>query len=253
VTEKIKNKRGIYMLPSIFTTFALFAGFYSIVASINGDFTVAAISIMVAMLWDTLDGRLARLTNTQSDFGAEYDSLSDLVSFGVAPALLVYLWSLSDLGRIGWLAAFIYLACAALRLARFNTQVGASEKRYFQGLSSPASAGVIASMIWLKFWNFEYLDFGVVSLSYYIGISITILCGLLMVSNVRYFSFKEFDSTDKASFRFLLLTVLGLILLLYKPNVVLFSGFFIYMLSGPLITIFGVYKRRQEKKRGKTS
>jgi len=253
VTEKIKTKRGIYLLPSIITTFALFAGFYSIVASINGDFTLAAISIMVAMLWDALDGRVARLTNTQSAFGAEYDSLSDLVSFGVAPALLVYLWSLSDLGRIGWLAAFIYLACAALRLARFNTQVGVSEKRYFQGLSSPASAGVIASMIWLKFWNFEYLDFGVVSLSYYIGISITILCGLLMVSNVRYFSFKEFDSTDKASFRFLLLTVLGLILLLYKPNVVLFSGFFIYMLSGPLITIFGVYKRRQEKKRGKTS
>jgi len=253
VTEKIKTKKGIYFLPSIFTTFALFAGFYSIVASINGDYTLAAISIMVAMLWDTLDGRVARLTNTQSAFGAEYDSLSDLVSFGVAPALLVYLWSLSDLGRIGWLAAFIYLACAALRLARFNTQVGVSEKRYFQGLSSPASAGLIASMIWLKFWNFEYLDFGVVSLSYYIGISITILCGLLMVSNVRYFSFKEFDSTDKASFRFLLLTVLGLILLLYKPNVVLFSGFFIYMLSGPLITIFGVYKRRQEKKRGKTS
>ena len=253
MNEKIKTKRGIYLLPSIFTTFALFAGFYSIVASINGDYTLAAISILVAMLWDTLDGRIARLTNTQSAFGAQYDSLSDLVSFGVAPALLVYLWSLSDLGRIGWLAAFIYLACAALRLARFNTQVGVSEKRYFQGLSSPASAGVIASMIWLKFWNFEYLDFGVVSLSYYIGISITILCGLLMVSNVRYFSFKEFDSTDKASFRFLLLTVLGLILLLYKPNVVLFSGFFIYMLSGPLITIFGVYKRRQEKKRGKTS
>jgi len=253
VTEKIKTKRGIYLLPSIFTTFALFAGFYSIVASINGDYTLAAISIMVAMLWDTLDGRVARLTNTQSAFGSEYDSLSDLVSFGVAPALLVYLWSLSDLGRIGWLAAFIYLACAALRLARFNTQVGVADKRYFQGLSSPASAGVIASMIWLKFWNFEYLDFGVVSLSYYIGVSITILCGLLMVSNVRYFSFKEFDSIEKASFRFLLLTVLGLILLLYKPNIVLFTGFFIYMLSGPLITIIGVYKRRQKKKRGKTS
>jgi len=253
VTEKIKTKRGIYLLPSIFTTFALFAGFYSIVASVNGDFTLAAISIMIAMLWDTLDGRVARLTNTQSTFGAEYDSLSDLVSFGVAPALLVYLWSLSDLGRIGWLAAFIYLACAALRLARFNTQVGASDKRYFQGLPSPASAGVIASMIWLKFWNFEYLDFGVVSLSYYIGVLITILCGLLMVSNVRYFSFKEFDSTEKASFRFLLFTVLGFILLLYKPNVVLFAGFFIYMISGPLITIFGVYKRRQKKKRGKAS
>jgi len=253
VTEKIKTKRGIYLLPSIFTTFALFAGFFSIVASINGDFTLAAISIMVAMLWDALDGRVARLTNTQSAFGGEYDSLSDLVSFGVAPALLVYLWSLSDLGRVGWLAAFIYLACAALRLARFNTQIGVSDKRYFQGLPSPASAGVIASMIWLKFWNFEYLDFGVVSLSYYIGVSITILCGLLMVSNVRYFSFKEFESSEKASFRFLLFTVLGFILLLYKPNVVLFTGFFIYMISGPLITIFGVYKRRQKKKRGKTS
>ena len=253
MTEKIKTKRGIYLLPSIITTFALFAGFYSIVASINGDFTLAAISIMVAMLWDTLDGRVARLTNTQSAFGAEYDSLSDLVSFGVAPALLVYEWSLSDLGRFGWLAAFIYLACAALRLARFNTQVGATDKRYFQGLPSPASAGVIASMIWLKFWNFEYFDFGVVSLSYYIGVTITILCGLLMVSNVRYFSFKEFDSTDKASFRFLLLTVLSLIVLLYKPNIVLFTVFFIYMLSGPFITIFGINKRRQQKKKDRAS
>ena len=253
MTEKIKTKRGIYLLPSIITTFALFAGFYSIIASVNGDFTLAAISIMVAMLWDTLDGRVARLTNTQSAFGAEYDSLSDLVSFGLAPALLVYEWSLSDLGRMGWLAAFIYLACAALRLARFNTQVGNDNKRYFQGLPCPASAGVIASMIWLKFWNFEYFDFGVVSLSYYIGVSITILCGLLMVSNLRYFSFKEFNSTDKASFRFLLLTVLSFILLLYKPNIVLFTGFFLYMLSGPFITMFGVYKRRQKKKRSKAS
>ena len=241
------------MLPSIFTTFALFAGFYSIVASINGDYTLAAISIMVAMLWDALDGRVARLTNTQSAFGAEYDSLSDLVSFGVAPALLVYEWSLSDLGRIGWLAAFIYLACAALRLARFNTQVGTADKRYFQGLPSPAAAGVIASMIWLKFWNFEYFDIGVVSFSYYIGIAITIICGLLMVSNVRYFSFKEFDSKNKASFRFLLLTVLSLILLLYKPNIILFTGFFIYMLSGPIITMIGLYKKRNQKKQAKST
>jgi len=253
VTDKRQNKRGIYLLPSIFTTFALFAGFYSIVASINGDYTLAAISIMVAMLWDALDGRVARLTNTQSAFGAEYDSLSDLVSFGVAPALLVYEWSLSDLGRIGWLAAFIYLACAALRLARFNTQVGAADKRYFQGLPSPASAGVIASMIWLKFWNFEYFDIGVVSFSYYTGIAITILCGLLMVSNVRYFSFKEFDSKNKASFRFLLLTVLSLILLLYKPNIILFTGFFIYMLSGPIITIIGLYRKRNQKKQVKST
>ena len=203
---------------------------------------------MVAMLWDALDGRVARLTNTQSAFGAEYDSLSDLVSFGVAPALLVYEWSLSDLGRIGWLAAFIYLTCAALRLARFNTQVGTADKRYFQGLPSPAAAGVIASMIWLKFWNFEYFDIGVISFSYYIGIAITIICGLLMVSNVRYYSFKEFDTKNKASFRFLLLTVLSLILLLYKPNIVLFTGFFIYLLSGPFITTIGLNKKRNQKK-----
>jgi CDP-diacylglycerol--serine O-phosphatidyltransferase len=253
VTEKRQNKRGIFILPSIITTFALFAGFYSIVASINGDYTLAAISIMVAMLWDALDGRVARLTNTQSAFGAEYDSLSDLVSFGVAPALLVYEWSLSDLGRIGWLAAFIYLTCAALRLARFNTQVATADKRYFQGLPSPAAAGVIASMIWLKFWNFEYFDIGVVSFSYYIGIAITIICGLLMVSNVRYYSFKEFDAKNKASFRFLLLTVLSLILLLYNPKIVLFTGFFIYLLSGPFITTIGLNKKRNQKKQAKST
>jgi len=246
VTEKIPS-RGIYLLPSILTTFGMFAGFYSIIASINGDFTLAAISIMVAMLWDALDGRVARLTNTQSDFGAQYDSLADLVSFGVAPALLVYEWSLSDLGRIGWLAAFIFLACAALRLARFNTQVGISDKRYFQGLPSPAAAGVIASMIWLKFWKFEYFDFGIVSLSYYIGVGITIVCALLMVSNVRYYSFKELDS-KKASFRFLLAIVLSFIVLLSKPNIFLFTGFFVYMFSGPFITIVGINKKRIEKK-----
>ena len=246
MTEKIPS-RGIYLLPSILTTFGMFAGFYSIIASINGDFTLAAISIMVAMLWDALDGRVARLTNTQSDFGGEYDSLADLVSFGVAPALLVYEWSLSDLGRVGWLAAFIFLACAALRLARFNTQIGASDKRYFQGLPSPAAAGVIASMIWLKFWKFEYFDFGIVSLSYYVGVGITIVCALLMVSNVRYYSFKELDS-KKASFRFLLAIVLSLIVLLSKPNIFLFTGFFVYMLSGPFITITGLNKKRIQKK-----
>ena len=246
MTEKIPS-RGIYLLPSILTTFGMFAGFYSIIASINGDFTLAAISIMVAMLWDALDGRVARLTNTQSDFGAQYDSLADLVSFGVAPALLVYEWSLSDLGRIGWLAAFIFLACAALRLARFNTQIGISDKRYFQGLPSPAAAGVIASMIWLKFWKFEYFDFGIVSLSYYVGVGITIVCALLMVSNVRYYSFKELDS-KKASFRFLLAIVLSLIVLLSKPNIFLFTGFFLYMFSGPFITITGLNQKRIQKK-----
>ncbi|MDA9336104.1 CDP-diacylglycerol--serine O-phosphatidyltransferase [Candidatus Pseudothioglobus singularis] len=252
MTEKIPRKRGIYLLPSVLTTFGMFAGFYSIISSINGEFTIAAISIMIAMMWDTLDGRVARLTNTQSAFGAEYDSLADLVSFGLAPALLVYEWSLYELGRFGWLAAFVYLACAALRLARFNTQVGIADKRFFQGLPSPAAAGVIASMIWLKIWTFASFDSEVISLGYYLGAGITILCGILMVSNVRYYSFKELDS-KKASFRFLLLIVLSLIILMYKPNIILFTGFFLYLLSGPFITITGLNKRRIEKKQSKGS
>ncbi|MDB4822521.1 CDP-diacylglycerol--serine O-phosphatidyltransferase [Candidatus Pseudothioglobus singularis] len=252
MTEKIPRKRGIYLLPSVLTTFGMFAGFYSIISSINGEFTIAAISIMIAMMWDTLDGRVARLTNTQSAFGAEYDSLADLVSFGLAPALLVYEWSLYELGRFGWLAAFVYLACAALRLARFNTQVSIADKRFFQGLPSPAAAGVIASMIWLKIWTFASFDSEVISLGYYLGAGITILCGILMVSNVRYYSFKELD-TKKASFRFLLLIVLSLIILMYKPNIILFTGFFLYLLSGPFITITGLNKRRIEKKQSKGS
>ena len=247
MTEKIRSKRGIYLLPSVLTTFGMFAGFYSIISSINGDFTIAAISILIAMFWDTLDGRVARLTNTQSTFGAEYDSLADLVSFGLAPALLVYQWTLYELGRFGWLAAFVYLACAALRLARFNTQVGIADKRYFQGLPSPAAAGVIASMIWLKIWTFASFDSDVISLGYYLGAGITILCGLLMVSNIRYYSFKEFDS-KKASFRFLLIVILSLIILVSKPNIILFTGFFVYLLSGPFITIIGLNKNRLKKK-----
>ena len=247
MTEKIRSKRGIYLLPSVLTTFGMFAGFYSIISSINGDFTIAAISILIAMFWDTLDGRLARLTNTQSAFGAEYDSLADLVSFGLAPALLVYQWTLYELGRFGWLAAFVYLACAALRLARFNTQVGIADKRYFQGLPSPAAAGVIASMIWLKIWTFASFDSDVISLGYYLGAGITILCGLLMVSNIRYYSFKEFDS-KKASFRFLLIVILSLIILVSKPNIILFTGFFFYLLSGPFITIIGLNRNRLKKK-----
>ena len=247
MTEKIRSKRGIYLLPSVLTTFGMFAGFYSIISSINGDFTIAAISILIAMFWDTLDGRVARLTNTQSAFGAEYDSLADLVSFGLAPALLVYQWTLYELGRFGWLAAFVYLACAALRLARFNTQVGIADKRYFQGLPSPAAAGVIASMIWLKIWTFASFDSDVISLGYYLGAGITILCGLLMVSNIRYYSFKEFDS-KKASFRFLLIVILSLIILVSKPNIILFTGFFVYLLSGPVITIVGLNRNRIKKK-----
>ncbi len=251
MTEKILRNRGIYLLPSVLTTFGMLAGFYSICASINGNFTIAAVSIMVAMVWDTLDGRVARLTNTQSEFGAQYDSLADLVSFGVAPAILVYEWSLSDLGQLGWFASFVFLACAALRLARFNTQVGAADKRYFQGLPSPAAAGVIATMIWLKFWNFEFFD-GIATYSYYLGVALTVISALLMVSNVRYYSFKELDA-KKASFRFLLAIVLSLLVLLSMPNIFLFSGFFLYMLSGPVITIFERNKKLNEKNKGKAT
>ena len=144
-----KRKRGIYLLPNLFTTAALFSGFYAVLAGINGKFEHAAIAIFVAMVMDGLDGRVARLTNTQTAFGAEYDSLSDMVAFGLAPSLVMYVWSLSGLGKLGWLAAFVYTAGAALRLARFNTQVGTADKRYFQGLPSPAAAAVISGSVWV--------------------------------------------------------------------------------------------------------
>ena len=144
-----KRRRGIYLLPNLFTTAALFAGFYAIVASMKGQFEPAAIAIFIAMLLDGIDGRVARLTNTQTDFGAQYDSLSDMVSFGMAPALVMYQWTLSGMGKLGWLAAFIYTASAALRLARFNTQIGIADKRYFQGLASPSAAAILAGMVWL--------------------------------------------------------------------------------------------------------
>ena len=145
---KKKPRRGIYLLPNLFTTAALFCGFYAIVASIKGHFETASIAIFVAMLLDGVDGRVARLTNTESDFGAEFDSLADMVSFGLAPALVMYLWSLSDLGKVGWLIAFIYVACAALRLARSNTQVGNADKNYFQGLASPSAAAIVVGLVW---------------------------------------------------------------------------------------------------------
>lgn len=252
MTEKIRSKRGIYLLPSVLTTFGMFAGFYSIISSINGDFTIAAISILIAMFWDTLDGRVARLTNTQSAFGAEYDSLADLVSFGLAPALLVYQWTLYELGRFGWLAAFVYLACAALRLARFNTQVGIADKRYFQGLPSPAAAGVIASMIWLKIWTFASFDSDVISLGYYLGAGITILCGLLMVSNIRYYSFKELDLRGRVPFVAVLAIVLVFVLVSLDPAAVLAICFLIYATSGPVITLVQLRTRRAARRRSDT-
>jgi len=181
-----KRRRGIYLLPNLFTTAALFAGFFAIVAAIGNHFDSAAVAVFIAMVLDGLDGRVARLTNTQSEFGGEYDSLSDMVSFGLAPALVMYLWSLHALGKLGWLAAFVYTAGAALRLARFNTQIGVADKRYFQGLASPAAAAVMMGMVWVG--NDYHLAGADVRV---LAFAVTVILGVLMVSNVRYYSFNS--------------------------------------------------------------
>ena len=243
-----KAKRGIYLLPNILTTFGLFSGFFAIILATKGQYTDAAIAIFIAMLWDGLDGRVARLTNTQSEFGAQYDSMADMISFGVAPALLMYFWLLSDLGKIGWLAAFVYVAAGALRLARFNTQTGIEDKRYFQGLPSPAAAALIAGFVW---------TFDVISVTdydqYLILASWIVLVGsgVLMVSNVRYNSFKEINLKGRSSFKLLLFVTLIIIVITLEPSVILFIFFFVYALSGLLTTMIEVRKRRHLKKRTK--
>ena len=234
--QTVKNK-GIYLLPNLFTTAGLFSGFYAVIASMNANFEAAAIAIFIAMICDGLDGRVARLTNTQSDFGAEYDSMADMVSFGMAPALLAYNWALADLGKIGWLAAFIYCAGAALRLARFNTQVGVADKRYFQGLASPAAAAVIAGSIWLG--NQYSLDGKNIS---WIAALVTAAIGLLMVSNFRYHSFKEIDWRGKVNFIVILLVVGVFVVVSVQPALILCVGFYLYAISGPIITIRTVRK-----------
>jgi len=236
------RRRGIYLLPNLFTTAALFSGFYAIVAAMHSRFEPAAIAVFVAMVLDGVDGRVARLTNTQTDFGAEYDSLSDMVSFGLAPALVVYQWALSDLGKLGWLAAFIYAATAALRLARFNTQVGIADKRYFQGLASPSAAAIVAGMVWVgETYTIKHI------LVDYVAWGLTVAVGLLMVSNVRYYSFKTLNLRDRVPFVAILAIVLILVLISSNPPVVLFSVFFAYALSGPVLTLTQLRKRRAER------
>ncbi len=237
------RRRGIYLLPNLFTTAALFAGFYAIVAAMKGQFDPAATAIFIAMLLDGLDGRVARMTNTQSDFGAEYDSLADMVSFGLAPSLVMYQWVLSDLGKLGWLAAFIFTAGAALRLARFNTQVGTADKRYFQGLASPAAAAIVVGLVWVG----ETLELSGRSVTTF-AFTLTILAGLLMVSNVRYHSFKGFNFKEKVPFVTILIAVLVIVLVSTNPPVVLFSVFFLYALSGPVLTLWALRKRRSRRK-----
>jgi CDP-diacylglycerol--serine O-phosphatidyltransferase len=232
MTDK-QRPRGIYLLPNLFTTAALFSGFFAILAAVDGHFDKAALAIFVAMLMDGLDGRVARMTHTQTDFGAEYDSLSDMVAFGLAPGLVIYLWGLQSLGRMGWFAAFIYVAGAALRLARFNSQHESTDKRYFHGLPSPAAAAVIGGFVWVAV-DYEF-DPELFRLP--VGV-LTLLVGLSMVSNFRYLSFKEIDFRSKVPFMVLVVIALVIAVVITEPPFVLFFLFLLYFLSGPVMYLF---------------
>nr|WP_082708981.1 CDP-diacylglycerol--serine O-phosphatidyltransferase [Marinobacterium profundum] len=231
--EQPPRSRGIYLLPNLFTTGALFSGFYAVIAGMNGDFVNASIAIFVAMVLDGLDGRVARMTNTSSQFGAEYDSLSDMVSFGVAPALVAFTWALDSVGKIGWFAAFIYVACAALRLARFNTQIGSVDKKYFIGLPSPAAAAAVAGLVWASS-EFE-VEPGPLA---YVVAAFVACCGLLMVSNVLYYSFKDVDFKGKVPFMILAGIVLVIGVISISPATFLWLLFLLYLLSGPLLWLW---------------
>ena len=238
-----ESHSGIYLLPNLLTTASLFAAFYSIVASLKAQYETAVIAIFIGMVADGLDGRIARMTNTQTAFGAEYDSLSDMVTFGVAPALLLYSWGLHELGKLGWLGAFIYTAAVALRLARFNTQVETADKRYFQGLACPPAAAIVSSFVWLCYQN-EWSH----PVVYLLSAVFTILTAVLMVSNVRYYSFKELDFKGKVPFLYVLVIVILFVAIAANPSLVLFVGFMLYALSGLVQTLFIVHRRRGQRR-----
>jgi CDP-diacylglycerol--serine O-phosphatidyltransferase len=236
--RKVRH-RGVYLLPNLFTTAALFAGFYAIINAINGHFAEAAAAIFVAMVLDGLDGRVARLTNTQSAFGAEYDSLSDMVAFGVAPALVAFEWALGSLGKIGWMVAFIYVAGAALRLARFNTQIGTTDKRFFIGLASPAAASVVAGTVW------AFSDFGIQGSSMAFLVALLVAAaGLLMVSNIKYHSFKGVDMKGRVPFVAILVVVLLFAVVFSDPPRILLLIFLAYAASGPVQRLLQMRRRK---------
>ncbi len=224
---EVARRRGIYILPNLFTTLNLFAGFYAIVQGMNHEFEKAAVAIFVAMVLDSLDGRVARLTRTQSAFGAEYDSLTDMVSFGAAPALIVYEWALRGMGRVGWIAAFVYCAGAALRLARFNTQLAVADKRWFTGLPSPAAAALVAGMIWV-FNEYQVQGRDLKGLA----TAVTIYAGLTMVSNVRFYSGKDINLRRAVPFSMAILFVVALLLVSLEPSLVLWGLMLAYGVSG---------------------
>src|ERR1700676_5262949 len=234
------RRRGIYLLPNLFTTAALFAGFYAIVQAMNARFDQAAVGIFVAMVLDGLDGRIARLTHTQSAFGAEYDSLSDMVSFGAAPALVVYEWALRSMGKLGWIAAFVYVAGAALRLARFNTMLEVADKRYFQGLPSPSAAALVAGFIWVI--EDYAIDPETVRWAAW---SITVFAGLTMVSNLKYYSFKTINLRRSVPFVAVFLIVIFFVLVSYQPPIVLFAVFVAYAIAGYAWSAWLALRRRR--------
>ena len=242
--EHPKRGRGIYLLPNLLTTAALFAGFYAVLASMNDQFEKAAIAIFVAMILDGLDGRVARMTNTQTAFGAEFDSLSDMVAFGLAPSLVIYEWSLFHLGKLGWLAAFIYTAGAALRLARFNSQLATADKRFFTGLASPSAAAILGGWVWVAVDNAVDRE-----LTAWLALVLTAGAGLLMVSNIRYHSFKQIDFRGKVPFFAIVVVMLVFAVILTEPPMVLFAIFFVYTLSGPVLAV----QRRIRKRRSQSS
>ena len=241
--------KGIYILPNLLTTAALFAGFYATVAAIDGNFRRAGIAIFVAMVMDGLDGRVARLTSTQTDFGKEYDSLSDMVSFGLAPAIVVYQWGVERIseygwewGRLGWLAAFFYAVAAALRLARFNTRPSSAGSRYFEGLPSPSAAAVVAGLVWL---GTELDVSGIVALS--LGFFLTAAAGALMVSRFPYYSFKELNLGGRIPFGYVLLIPLIFVLIGLSPPGVLFLLFLLYAISGPIYWLWQRNRKNAEQ------
>lgn len=240
--RKVRH-RGIYLLPNLFTTANLFAGFFAIVSATNGNYVWAAIAIFVAMVLDSLDGRVARLTNTQSAFGAEYDSLSDMVAFGLAPSLLAYKWALSELGNVGLTVAFIFTACAALRLARFNTQIGKIDKKWFIGLASPAAAGVVAGTVWaLKDFGVDGVDMPVAVVMLFAAL--VAVAGMLMVSNIKYYSFKDLDLKGRVPFVAILAVVLVFAVVFSDPPRILLLIFLAYAASGPMQYLLQLRQRK---------
>jgi CDP-diacylglycerol---serine O-phosphatidyltransferase len=235
------RRKGIYILPNLFTLAALFGGFYAVVMAMNGRFENACIGIFVAAVLDSLDGRVARMTNTQSAFGEQMDSLSDMVSFGAAPALIMYEWALKGLGRAGWIAAFVYCACAALRLARFNTNIGVVDKRFFQGMPSPAAAALVIGFVWvMDDAGFEGV-YTITGLAW-AALVITLYAGLTMVTNVPFYSFKDVNFKRSVPFIVIVAIALGIAILNIHTPAVLFGIFCVYGLSG-----YAVYAWRRAK------